>query len=97
MEQLESVFQGPMLYLLIVWGIVTLAFIVLMIWRSLLSSHEDDQMFLDSAQAPMEREQRELIGKIDRLSRPLMTSGIASGVLLLVIVGMVVYQGLRNF
>lgn len=97
MEQLESVFQGPMLYLLIVWGIVTLAFIVLIIWRSLLSSHEDDQMFLDSAQAPMEREQRELIGKIDRLSRPLMTSGIASGVLLLVIVGMVVYQGLRNF
>ncbi|MGB2627773.1 MAG: hypothetical protein WAK20_13375 [Candidatus Acidiferrum sp.] len=97
MEQLESVFQGPMLYLLIVWGIVTVAFIVLMIWRSLLSSHEDDQMFLDSAQAPMEREQRELIGKIDRLSRPLMTSGIASGVLLLVIVGMVVYQGLRNF
>ncbi len=97
MEQLESVFQGPMLYLLIVWGFVTIAFIVLMIWRSLLSSHEDDQMFLDSAQAPMEREQRELIGKIDRLSRPLMTSGIASGVLLLVIVGMVVYQGLRNF
>jgi len=86
-----------MLYLLIVWGFVTIAFIVLMIWRSLLSSHEDDQMFLDSAQAPMEREQRELIGKIDRLSRPLMTSGIASGVLLLVIVGMVVYQGMRNF
>ncbi len=97
MEQLESVFQGPMLYLLIVWGFVTIAFIVLVIWRSLLSSHEDDQMFLDSAQAPMEREQRELIGKIDRLSRPLMTSGIASGVLLLVMVGMVVYQGLRNF
>ena len=70
MEQLESVFQGPMLYLLIVWGIVTIAFIVLIIWRSLLSSHEDDQMFLDSAQAPMEREQRELIGKIDRLVAP---------------------------
>ena len=97
MEQLESVFQGPLLYLLIVWSVVTIAFIALMIWRSLLSSHEDDQMFLDSAQAPMEREQRELITKINRLSRPLMTSGIASGVLLLVIVGMVVYQGLRNF
>jgi hypothetical protein len=45
----------------------------------------------------MAREQRELISKIDSLSRPLMTSGIASGVLLLVILGMVVYHGLSNF
>ena len=97
MDRLESLLTGPMLYLLIAWGVVTLAFIALIIWRSLLSSHEDDQLFLDSAQAPMEREQRELITKINALSRPLMTSGIASGVLLLVIVGMVVYQGLRNF
>ena len=97
MEQLESVFQGPMLYLLIVWGIVTLAFIVLMIWRSLLSSHEDDQIFLEPGEEGKAQEQRELIGRIDRLSPPLMTSGIASGVLLLVIVGLVVYQGLKNF
>ena len=97
MDRLESLLTGPMLYLLIAWGVVTLAFIALIIWRSLLSSHEDDQLFLDSAQAPMEREQRELITRINALSRPLMTSGIASGVLLLVIVGMVVYQGLRNF
>ncbi len=97
MERLESLLTGPLLYLLIAWGVVTVAFIALIIWRSLLSSHEDDQLFLDSGQAPMEREQRELISRIDSLSRPLMTSGIASGVLLLVIVGLVVYQGLRNF
>src|SRR5271166_1992656 len=96
MERLESLLTGPLLYLLIAWGIVTVAFIALIIWRSLLSSHEDDQLFLDSGQAPMEREQRELISRIDSLSRPLMTSGIAS-VVLLVIVGLVVYQGLRNF
>jgi hypothetical protein len=97
MERLEELFRGPLLYLLIAWGVATVAFIALIIWRSLLSSHEDDQIFLDAAQEHMAREQRELISKIDSLSRPLMTSGIASGVLLLVILGMVVYHGLSSF
>lgn len=86
-----------MMYLLIVWSVVTVIFMVLIIWRSLLSSHEDDQIFLNPAEEGMAREQRELVGKIDSLSRPLMTSGIASGLLLLVMVGMVVYQGLKSF
>ncbi len=34
---------GPIFYLLIAWGIVTAIFLVLLIWRSLLESHEDDQ------------------------------------------------------
>jgi hypothetical protein len=97
MDQLESVFRGPLMYLLIAWGFVTVIFIALIIWRSLLSSHEDDQIFLNPAEEGMAREQRELVGKIDSLSRPLMTSGIASGVLLLVMVGMVVYHGLKSF
>ena len=94
---MEQVLTGPLLYLLIAWGVVTVIFIVLIIWRSLLSSHEDDQIFLEPGEESMAREQRELIVRINRLSRPLMTSGIASGVLLLVMVGMVVYHGLKNF
>lgn len=96
MDELESVFRGPMFYLLLVWGVVTVVFIALMIWRSLLSSHEDDQMFLDTADGQMAREQHELVHKIDALGRPLLTSGIASGVLLLVMVAMVVYHGLKS-
>jgi len=97
METMESVFTGPMLYLLIVWAVVTAIFLALIAWRSVLASHEDDQIFIDAAEEHMAKQQRELIVKINKFSRPILTSGIASGVLLLVIAGMFVYHGLKNF
>ena len=97
MEMMESAFTGPMQYLLIVWGVVTAIFLVLIAWRSVLASHEDDQIFIDSAQEHMAKEQRELLTKINSLSRPILTSGITSGVLLLLIAGIFVYHGLKNF
>lgn len=97
METVESVMSGPMLYLLIAWGVVTAVFIVLIAWRGVLASHEDDQIFLDKAEDHMAREQRELVAKINKLSKPILTSGITSGVLLLLIAGIFVYHGLKNF
>jgi len=41
--------------------------LLLIAWRSVLSSHEDDQIFIDAAQEHMAREQRELIKKIESL------------------------------
>ncbi|HET6931372.1 MAG TPA: hypothetical protein VFI45_13700 [Candidatus Acidoferrum sp.] len=97
MGAMELAFSGPLMYLLIVWGVVTAVFLLLIAWRSVLSSHEDDQIFIDPAQEHMAREQRELVQKIESLGKPLMMSGITSGVLLLVIAGMFVYHGLKNF
>jgi hypothetical protein len=88
---------GPVLYLMIAWGIVTAIFVVLFIWRSVLSSHEDDQIFLDAAEEHMAREQRELVAKITSLGRPLLITGVLSGVLLLAAGGIWIYQGLKNF
>ena len=89
--------SGPLLYLLITWGVVTAIFLFLLLRRSLLASHEDDQIFLDAAEEHMAREQRELVAKIDALSKPLMGTGILAGGLLLVIAGMWLYSGLKNF
>jgi len=97
MEAMESAFSGPMIYVLIAWGAATAVFLLLIAWRSVLSSHEDDQIFLDAAGEHLAREQRELIKKIDSLSRPILTSGVTSGVLLLLIAGIFVYHGLKNF
>jgi hypothetical protein len=97
MEAVESAFSGPMLYILIAWGVVTAIFLLLIAWRSVLSSHEDDQIFIGSSGELLAKEQRELIAKIDSLSKPIMTSGIFSGVLLLLIAGVFVYHGMKNF
>ncbi len=94
---MENTLTPPIFYLLIAWGIVTAVFVILLIWRSVLSSHEDDQIFLDAAEEHMAREQRELVAKISTLSRPLLISGMLSGVLLLLAGGLWIYEGLRNF
>ena len=93
----STTLTGPVLYLLIAWGIVTAIFIILFIWRGVLSSHEDDQIFLDAAEEHMARQQRELVAKITSLSRPLIITGILSGVLLLLAGGLWIYEGLKNF
>lgn len=93
----ESLTQGPIFYLLIAWGIVTAIFLILLIWRSLLESHEDDQLFIDAAEEHMAKEQRDLVARINTLSRPIMASGVAAGGLLLVIAGLWLYEGLKRF
>ncbi|HYL84888.1 MAG TPA: hypothetical protein VE263_11680 [Candidatus Angelobacter sp.] len=92
----SSTLTGPVLYLLIAWGAVTSVFVILFIWRSVLSSHEDDQIFLDAAEEHMAREQRELVVKITKLSRPLIISGVLSGALLLIAGGLWIYNGLKQ-
>jgi hypothetical protein len=94
---MEATLTGPIIYLLIVLGIVTAIFLALLLWRSILTTHEDDQLCIDAASEHMAQEQRELIAKITRLSKPIATSGIAAGALLLLIVGMWLYQGLKSF
>jgi hypothetical protein len=83
--------------MLIAWGIVTAVFLALLLWRNLLESHEDDQLFLDAAEDHMAKEQRALVQRINTLSRPIMMTGILAGVLLLASAGMWLYEGLRNF
>lgn len=93
---MESTLTPPVFYLLIVWGVVTAVFIILLIWRGVLSSHEDDQIFLDAAEDHMAREQRELVAKISSLSRPLLITGVLSGVLLLLAGSLWIYEGLKQ-
>lgn len=84
-----------MIGLAIAWGVFTGGLIILLIYRSTLTMHEDEALYLDDASAHMQKEQTELITKVNRLTIPVWVFGAGSGVLLLVLAGMFIYQGLN--
>jgi hypothetical protein len=81
--------------LAIVCGIFAAGLVVLLIYRSTLTMHEEEQLYLDDASAHMQKEQTELITKVNRLTVPVWIFGTGFGVLLLVLAGMFIYQGLN--
>jgi len=85
-----------MIGLAVVWGIFTVGLIVLLIYRSTLTLHEEDALYLDDANSHMQQEQTELLVKVNRLTVPVWVFGAGSGVLLLVLAGMFIYQGLNS-
>jgi len=82
--------------LLIAWGGFTMVLVVLLIYRSTLNMQEDDQLFLDEAESHMQKEQEELLGKMNKLQPYVRGFGAASGVLTLFIIGLVVYDALKQ-
>ena len=84
--------MSPLVWMLAVWGVLTAVLVILLIYRSTLTMHEDDQLFLDASESHMEKEQIELLAKVNKLSPYVKVLGTASGVMILVIAGMAVYQ-----
>ncbi len=79
-----------------VFGLFAIGLIVLLIYKSTLTMHEDDQLFLDDNNSHMQEEQTELLVKVNRLTVPMWVFSIGSGVFLLVLVAMVIYQKLNE-
>jgi len=93
MEQIHELLYP----LMIAWGVVTAVLICLLIYRGTLETREGDQIFLDAAQESMANEQRAIVARIEALSRPIMLLIVASGVLLVVVAGIWLWQGFKSF
>ena len=75
----------------VIFGVFAIGLIVLLICKSTLTMHRDDQLFLDDASSHMHDEQTELLTKVNRLTIPVRVFSIGLGVFLLVIVAMLIY------
>jgi hypothetical protein len=89
--------HGALLGVLVLWGAVTAVLVGLLAYRGTLEIREDDQIFLDRAGDSMANEQRELVARIDKLSKPIKLLMILSIVLPLIALGVFLAEGFKNF
>jgi hypothetical protein len=78
--------------LLILWAGLTVVLVVLLIYRSTLAMHEDDQLFLGNSEAHMAKEQEELIVRMNKIEPWVKVCGAGSALLLVLITGMMLYS-----
>src|ERR1700723_3464787 len=88
--------MSPIYGLLVAWGILTGVLIVLLIYRSTLTMHEDDSIDLHETESQMHKDQREVLAKMNKITPIVKVLGALSGVMILVIAGLFIYQGLSN-
>jgi hypothetical protein len=80
----------------VIFGVFAIALTVLLIYKSTLTMHRDDQLFLDDTSSHMHAEQTELLARVNRIIIPVRVFSIGSGVFLLVFVAMLIYQKLNQ-
>jgi hypothetical protein len=90
-------FGNSLILLLIAWGVVTAVLILFVIYRSTLSTREEDQIFLGSAEEGMASEQRVLVARIEKLSKPITALTVLSTALLVVTAGLWLWQAFKSF
>ncbi|MFZ1136259.1 MAG: hypothetical protein WAN69_15015 [Candidatus Korobacteraceae bacterium] len=88
--------MSPIMMLSVVWAVITAALIIVLIYRSTLSMHEDDQLFLDESTANLRAEQEQLLRKMGKITPIVRILGAASGLLILVIAGMAIWAQMNR-
>ena len=79
----------------VIFGVFAIGLIVLLIYKSTLTMYRDDQLFLDDASSHMHEAQTELLAKLNRLTIPMRVFSVGSGVFLMVVAAMWLYQKLN--
>ena len=87
--------MSPMFGLLVAWGVLTAILIVLLIYNSTLTMHEDDSLFLNDTESQMQKDQTEVLAKMRKITPILKVLGALSGAMILAIAGLFIYQGLN--
>lgn len=82
--------------LVIAWAAVTVVFLALLIYRSLVGMKEEDTLILSAAEAKIEEEQRQILGRLSRIRPYLLVLGWTSAALLAAVLGVWIMEKLKE-
>jgi hypothetical protein len=83
--------------MLIIWAVVTVAFLLLIAYRGQITRYEEDQLFLNGAHSNEEDQQHEIIRKVNRLAPFIRLLGGATSLITVGIIGLFVYDAWQKF
>jgi hypothetical protein len=78
--------------MLIIWGVVAACFLALLAYRGQLTRYEDDQLFLNERETHEQKEQNEIIRKVNKLGPAIRVLGFAAAAMTVSIVGIFTYD-----
>jgi hypothetical protein len=79
------------------WGVTSVVLVAALVYRGVLSTREDDQIFIGNGEEHYIQEQQDIIARISRLKGPIIALSLVSGVLFLSTLGAWIYQGYSSF
>jgi hypothetical protein len=79
------------------WGVITAFLVAAVVYRGVLSTREDDQIFIGEGEQHYIDEQQEIISRMARLNGPIIALSTLSAILFLSTVGVWIYQGYSSF
>lgn len=87
---------SPIEIVAVLWGVVTIPYFILFLYRSIVGMHEEDNLYLSDGEARLEAEQREVMKQITKLDAYSHKLGFAALAMTVVLAGMWVYSVARN-
>lgn len=78
--------------MLIIWGVVAACFLALLAYRGQLTRYEEDQLFLSDRETHEQKEQSEIVRKVNQIGPAIRVLGFAAAAMTISIVGIFTYD-----
>jgi hypothetical protein len=82
--------------MLIVWAVIAACFLALLAYRGQLTRYEEDQLFLNEAESNEQREQSEIVRKVNKIQPFVRILGVATAAMTAGIVGIFTYDAWQH-
>jgi len=83
--------------MLVIWAVVTIAFLLLLAYRGQITRYEEDQLFLNGSHSNEEMQQTEIARKLSRIGPIIRLVGGAASLVTVSIVGLYMYDAWLQF